>query len=73
MMRWVTIDKAVELTGLPPSFLHERTGVSGHWPEGQVWKWFEGRKLLDLQALYKLVDSTPSIASKRGRNATPHQ
>jgi len=65
--RWVTIDKAEEHTGLPASFLHERTGASGMWPEGQVWKWFDGRKLVDLNALYCLIDKAPSVASNRGR------
>lgn len=66
-MHWVTIEKAQERTGLPASFFHERTGASGVWPEGRVWKWFEGRKLLDLDALYTLIDKAPSVASNRGR------
>lgn len=66
-MRWVTVEKAAEETGLPASFFHERTGVSGVWPESTVWKWFEGRKLIDLEALYDLIDSRPSIQSNRGR------
>lgn len=64
---WVTIDKAAEKTGLPASFFHERTGMTGHWPEGKVWKWFEGRKLIDLEALYRLIDTLPSKPTKRGR------
>lgn len=73
--RWVTVDKAEELTGLPASFFHERTNDSGKWPEGKVWKWFEGRKLLDLLALYSLIDQLPSMPSQRGRrrSATPCQ
>ncbi|VTU37173.1 hypothetical protein [Variovorax sp. PBL-E5] len=67
MMRWVTIEKAAEETGLPASFFHERTGVSGVWPEGKVWKWFDGRKLVDLEALYDFIDKRPSIQSNRGR------
>lgn len=67
MSRWVTIEKAAEETGLPGSFFHERTGVAGVWPEGKVWKWFEGRKLVDLVALYDLIDKRPSIQSNRGR------
>lgn len=70
-LRWVTIEKAAELTGLAASFLHERTGASGVWPEGRVWKWFDGRKLVDLQALYAVIDKAPSVASKRGRRRTP--
>lgn len=64
---WVTIKKAEERTGLPTSFFDERTGVSGVWPEGKVWKWFEGRKLVNLAAFYDLVDVTPSVPSNRGR------
>jgi len=66
-MRWVTIEKASEETGLPASFFHERTGISGSWPEGPVWKWFDGRKLVDIEALYDLIDRRPSIQSNRGR------
>jgi hypothetical protein len=65
--RWITIEKAEELTGLPSSFFHERTGTSGVWPENKVWKWFEGRKLVDLLALYTLIDQRPSVATNRGR------
>jgi hypothetical protein len=65
--RWVTIEKAAEVTGLPSTFFHERTGASGVWPEGPVWKWFDGRKLVDLEALYHLIDKRPSIQSNRGR------
>lgn len=64
---WVTIEKAQELTGLPASFLHERTGLSGTWPECKVWKWFEGRKLIDMEALNALIAKTPSVPSNRGR------
>nr|WP_315210767.1 hypothetical protein [uncultured Albidiferax sp.] len=73
MTRWVTIEKAAESTGLPVSFIHERTGLTGHWPEDKVWKWFEGRKLLDLEALYKLIDQRPSVPSKRGRRRSDLQ
>jgi hypothetical protein len=66
--RWVTIEKAEECTGLPASFFHERTGKTGIvWPEGRVWKWFEGRKLVDLSALYTFIDERPSQPSQRGR------
>ena len=65
--RWVTLEKAAEATGLAMTFFHERTGASGVWPEGRVWKWFEGRKLVDLEALYDLIDKRPSIQSNRGR------
>jgi len=41
--RWVMIEKAEHLTGLPAWYLRERTGISGVWPECEVWKWFEGR------------------------------
>lgn len=64
---WVTVKKAEERTGLPGTFFDERTGASGVWPEGVIWKWFEGRKLVDLNAFYDLVDRTPSVASNRGR------
>lgn len=63
--RWITLAKAEEATGLGISFFHEKTS-NGSWPEGIVWKWFEGRKLVDLQALYEHIDSRPSIASRRG-------
>lgn len=69
MNRWVTLERASDLTGLPVSFFNERTGKSGRWPEGQVWKWFEGRKMIDSHALDEFIDARPSIASKRGR---PH-
>ena len=65
--RWITIEKAAEVTGLPPTFFHERTGASGIWPEGPVWKWFDGRKLIDLEALNTMIDKRPSIQSNRGR------
>ncbi len=65
--RWVTVDRAAEITGLPVSYFHERTGKSGRWPEGEVWKWFDGRKLVDMNALYRHIDARPSIASKRGQ------
>ena len=67
MSRWVTIEKASEVTGLAPSFLHERTGPGGHLAEGKVWKWWEGRKLVDLEALYDLIDSSRSTPTNRGR------
>ncbi|MGO4608386.1 hypothetical protein AB4142_18815 [Variovorax sp. 2RAF20] len=69
MTRWITLEKAEAETGLPKSFFHERTGASGTWPENQVWKWFDGRKLIDLEALYTLIDKRPSIQSNRGRKA----
>lgn len=65
--RWVTLEKASEITGLGVQFFHERTGTAGMWPEGKVWKWFEGRKLVDLVALYSFIDERPSVASQRGR------
>jgi hypothetical protein len=68
MTRWLTIEKAADSTGLPASYFHERTSpTSGVWAEGVVWKWFEGRKLVDLEALYNLIDQAPSVASMRGR------
>ena len=67
MNRWVTIQKAAELTGLPTSFFDERTGRSGRWPEGRVWKWFEGRKMIDSHALDQFIDSDSSPPSTRGR------
>lgn len=69
--QWVTPTKAAELTGLPVTFFDERTNPSGLWPEGIVWKWFEGRKLIDLQALNSLIDLTPSVASNRGKRRVP--
>ena len=63
----MTIEKAQDFTGLSSSFLHECTGSSGLWPEGVVWKWFQGRKLIDLEALYEHIDQAPSVASNRGR------
>ena len=65
--RWVTIRKAAEPTGLPESFFDERTGRSGRWPEGVVWKWFENRKMIDSQALDEFIDSNSSPPSARGR------
>ena len=38
MTRWITIEKAASETGFPVSYFHDRTGVSGCWPEGPVWK-----------------------------------
>lgn len=72
-MKWVTIEKAAAETGLPASFFHERTGISGEWPEGRVWKWFDGRKLVDLVALYDLIAKRPSIPSNRGRKSRQTQ
>lgn len=65
--RWVTPEKASELTGLPKTFFDEKTGRGGCWPEGEVWKWFEGRKLIDMEALHEFIDQRPSIPSTRGR------
>lgn len=65
--KWITVDKAQDITGLPSSFFHERTGVSGIWPEGPIWKWYEGRKLIQLEALNNLIERTPSVPSNRGR------
>ena len=70
MNRWVTIQKAAELTGLPTSFFDERTGRSGRWPEGRVWKWFEGRKMIDSKALDEFIDRNNSPPSTRGRKKT---
>lgn len=71
MTRWLTIEKAAESTGLPASYFHERTApAAGVWREGVVWKWFDGRKLVDLEALYNLIDQSPSVASMRGRRRT---
>ncbi len=66
-VRWVTIHRASELTGLPSTFFDERTGRSGRWPEGKVWKWFEGRKLIDSKALDDFIDSAVCPPSTRGR------
>lgn len=67
MSRWVTVNKASDLTGLPTTFFDERTGASGHWPENKVWKWFEGRKLIDIDALDSYIDQKISPPSSRGR------
>lgn len=67
MTRWVTLERASDLTGLPVSYFHERTGASGKWPEGRVWKWFEGRKMIETQALDEFIDERPSMPSQRGR------
>lgn len=67
MTRWVTIEKISEMTGLPESFFDERTGRSGCWPEGVVWKWFEKRKLVDCVALDEFIDRDTSPPSRRGR------
>ncbi|MBV7418474.1 hypothetical protein KW830_08390 [Comamonas sp. CMM03] len=73
-MRWITLKKASELSGLATSFYDERTGRSGHWPEGVVWKWFEGRKMIDVDAMDSFIDNDTSAPSKRGRKkATPCQ
>lgn len=74
MTRWLTIEKVAESTGLPASYFHERTApTAGVWPEGVVWKWFDGRKLVDLEALYHLIDQAPSVASMRGRRKAANQ
>ena len=70
MTTWVTLKKAQDETGLPATFFDERTGQSGIWPEGRVWKWFEGRKLINLPALFDLIERTPSVPSRRGRKPT---
>ena len=66
-MRWITVNKASELTGLPVTFFNERTGRSGTWPEGKIWKWFEGRKLIDSSALDVYIDNNASPPTTRGR------
>lgn len=70
MTRWVTFERASDLTGLPVTYFHERTGSSGKWPEGRLWKWFEGRKMIDSQALDEFIDERPSSPSQRGRRKT---
>ena len=65
--RWVTVLKAVEMTGLSKSFFDERTGRGGCWPEGAVWKWFDGRKMIDMAALDEFIDNDMSPPSLRGR------
>lgn len=70
MNRWVTFERASDLTGLPVTYFHERTGSSGKWPEGRLWKWFEGRKMIDSQALDEFIDERPSSPSQRGRRKT---
>jgi hypothetical protein len=64
---WVTVNRAAEVTGLPSSFMHERTSRSARvWPEGVVWKWFDGRKLIELNAFMDLVHRTRSAPTNRG-------
>ena len=67
MTRWVTFERASDLTGLPVTYFHERTGSSGKWPEGRLWKWFEGRNMIDSQALDEFIEARPSSPSQRGR------
>lgn len=64
--RWMTVEHAGEWTGLTEDFFlsHMRDGL---WIEGEVWKWVQGRKLIDLQAFYTWADTQPSIPSRRGR------
>lgn len=66
MSRWVTVHKASELTGLPSTFFDSRTGAAGSWPENRVWKWFEGRKLIDMEALDAYIDQKICPPSSRG-------
>lgn len=65
-VRWVTVALASDLTGFTEEFFQEHSR-GGLWVEGKVWKWVQGRKLFDLQALYVWIDQQPSIPSKRGR------
>lgn len=65
--RWITVQKVSDLTGLPTTFFDERTGASATWPEGTVWKWFEGRKMIDSQALDAFIDKAICPPSTRGR------
>ncbi len=65
--RWVTLQKAADLTGLPITFFDKRTGRGGCWPEGRVWKWFEGRKMIDSNALDEFIDHSDSPPTTRGR------
>ncbi|KQP43954.1 hypothetical protein [Pseudorhodoferax sp. Leaf274] len=65
-VRWVTVGLASELTGFTEEFFQEHSR-GGLWIEGKVWKWVQGRKLFDLQALYDWIDHQPSIPSRRGR------
>lgn len=67
MSEWVTIEKAAERTGLATSYLHERTGPGGHWPEGKVWKWIDKRKMIDLTAMNAVFDKAVSTPTNRGR------
>lgn len=64
--RWVTVALASELTGFTEEFFAEKSR-NGLWVEGKVWKWCEGRRLFDMQALYAWIDAQPSIPTRRGR------
>lgn len=68
MSNWVTMKKAEDITGLPASFFDERTSPTGHWPENRVWKWWEGRKLLDMDQVNLMIDKATSTPSQRGRH-----
>jgi len=67
-VRWMTIARASDLTGLPRKFFYERTSArcGGIWPENEVC-WIDGRKLVDLVAVYAVIDRRVSgPASLRG-------
>ena len=73
-LRWMTIRKASEVTGLSISFLYERTSAShpvslSPRRRSGFWKWFGGRKLVDLAALYAEIEASPNVRSMRGRQA----
>lgn len=65
-VRFVKIQKAVELTGFSEDAIRTKIG-SGVWPEDFVWKWSpDGVQLVDLEGYNKWAQM-PGRASKRGR------
>jgi len=69
---WVTIRKASEMTGLSKSFLYERTGARSALLCAEsatpiLSKWYFGRKLVNLGALFEDIESCPEAQSRRGR------
>lgn len=64
--RWMTLRLAAERTGFGVPFFTAHTN-DGRWAEGVVWKWGLGRKVIDLQALYRWIDKQASAPTACGR------
>lgn len=67
VVRWVTLDKAAELTGYSEKALRHKISL-GIWAEGVQWKWADdNRMLVNLEEYDKWVDHSTSKGCTRGK------